>query len=260
MKSFKIFLSLIIWLSAAESLACQNSTDADRVVYIGDSHTVGTFGQKLAENLETVLDKLPVKRYGVIGAASQHWNKKDNSSLRKLSIGYYCDGEGQVNGKAPKANFPTPSQLFQGSPPMVVIALGTNDLYAKCKVTDKAEQMAAVKELLVQIRSNSKCIWVGPTEQPDAGVIGKKCGQPAIKAFIDNLEQTVRQRCTYIDSRDIKAKGKPILPNRSDNLHYSGELANFWADMVATRIKESSPSFLNKSPVHVPAPKQNNAQ
>lgn len=260
MNSLKIFLSLTIWFSGAQSLACQDSTSADRVIYIGDSHTVGTFGQRLEKNLEPVLGKSPVKRYGVVGAAAQHWNKKDNSTIRKLNIGYYCDGDGQVNGKAPKKDFPTLSQLFQGAEPTVVIALGTNDLYSKCNVTDKTEQMVAVKELLAQLRSKSKCLWVGPTEQPAAGVIAKKCGQPRIKTFIDNLKETVRERCTYIDSREIKAKGKAILPNRSDNLHYSGVLADHWADAVAVKIKESLSDHTVKSPGFAPSPIQNNAK
>lgn len=258
MNCFKLFLSLMIWFSGAYSFACQNSTAADRVVYVGDSHTVGAFGQKLAKNLETTLGKSPVKRYGVVGAAAQHWNKKDNSTIRKLNIGYYCDGDGQVSGKAPKADFPTPTQLFQGAEPTVVIALGTNDLYAKCKVTDKAEQMSAVKELLAQVRPKSKCIWVGPTEQPNDGVIGKKCGQASIKTFIDNLEATVRQRCIYIDSRKTKYKGKPILPNRSDKLHYEGELAELWANSVSFKIQEALATH-PIIPVHTPPHKQNNA-
>lgn len=259
MNSLKIFLSLIIWFSAAQSFACQNSTSTDRVIYVGDSHTVGAFGQRLAKNLETVLGKSPVKRYGVVGSASQHWNKKDNSAIRKLDIGYYCDGDGQVSGKAPKKDFPTLSQLFQGDEPTVVIALGTNDLYSKCNVTDKTEQMAAVKELLSQLRSKSKCIWVGPTEQPATGVIGKKCGQPRIKTFIDNLKATVRERCTYIDSREIKSKGKAILPNRSDNLHYTGDLADHWADGVSVRIKKSLSGHTVKEFGHTPK-LQNNAK
>ncbi len=260
MNSLKIFLSLTIWFSGAQSLACQNSTSADRVIYIGDSHTVGTFGQRLEKNLELVLGKSPVKRYGVVGSAAQHWNKKDNSTIRKLNIGYYCDGDGQVNGKAPKKDFPTPSQLFQGVEPTVVIALGTNDLYSKCNITDKTEQMAAVKELLAQLRSKSKCLWVGPTEQPAIGVIGKKCGQPRIKTFIDNLEAAVSQRCTYIDSREIKSKGKAILPNRSDNLHYAGDLANYWADSVSAKIKASLPDHKAENPSFMPELKQNNAK
>ena len=247
MKLFSAALSLAFGLSASVSYACQNSTAADRLIYIGDSHTVGAFGQNFEQNLEVVTKKNPVKRYGVVGSAAGHWNKKDNSTIRKLKIGYYCDGDGQVNGKAPNANFPTLSQLLQGSAPMVVIALGTNDVHAKCKVTDKAEQVASVNELLSQVRPNSKCIWVGPTEQPTDGPIGKNCGQAKIKTFIDNLKETVSQRCTYIDSREIKRHGKAILPNRSDKLHYEGDLAEYWANAVSIRVQESLSPLSNTS-------------
>lgn len=260
MNSVKVILNLIIWLSGAYSFACQNSTAPDRVIYIGDSHTVGTFGQKLTKNLENVLEAAPIKRYGVVGSAAQHWNKKNNSAIRKLTIGYYCDDDGQVNNKAPKQDFPTPSQLFQGSQPTVVIALGTNDLNSKCNITDENEQMAAVKDLLAQVRSKSRCIWVGPTEQPTTGPIGQNCGQPRIKAFIDNLKETVSQLCTYIDSREIKYNGKAILPNRNDKLHYDGALANHWADSVAAKIRESLPSYSIKNPGFTPGLKQINAK
>lgn len=259
MKIFSFFLSLVFSLIASVSLACQNSTSADRIVYIGDSHTVGGFGEWLAKNLATVTGKSPVKRYGVAGSAAQHWNKKDNSSIRKLTSGYYCDGDGQVFKKAPNADFPTSGQLFQGEAPMVVIALGTNDVHGKCKISNKAEQMVATKELLAQVRPKSKCIWVGPTEQPSDGPIGKNCGQPAIKAFIDNLKETVSQRCTYIDSRKITVNGKPILPNRSDKLHYEGSLAAHWANGVASKIQESMGSGASKAPVKKSTTKVNQA-
>lgn len=247
MLNLKVVLSLIIFSGAVNGFACDNSSSASRVIYIGDSHTVGSFGQRLAKNLETVLEKSPVKRYGVIGAAAGHWNKKDNSTIRKLKIGYYCDGDGQVNGQAPKADFPTVSQLVQGAAPTTVIALGTNDVHAKCKVSDKAEQMASVKELLSQIRPNSKCIWVGPTEQPTDGPIGKNCGPAKIKVFVDNLKETVSQRCAYIDSREIKRNGKAILPNRSDKLHYEGDLAEYWANAVSVKVQEVQSSLSPKS-------------
>lgn len=243
-----VILSLIL-LSASPTLACQNSSAPDRVIYLGDSHTAGDFGKRLSENLTKINGTENVKRYGVIGAAAQHWNKKDNSSLRKLKIGYYCEGEGLVNGEAPPANFPTPSQLFQGSaPPMVVIALGTNDVHGGCLIKSKEEQMAAAKELLAQIRPNSKCVWVGPTEQPTTGPIGQRCGQDKFKDYIDNLRDTVSRHCTFIDSRKIIYQGKPILPNRSDKLHYGGSIANHWADSVAEQIAGPQAKKVNSAP------------
>ena len=100
--------------------------------------------------------------------------------------------------------------------------------------------MASTKELLSQVRPNSKCVWVGPTEQPSDGPLIKKCGQAKIKAFVDNLKETVSSRCTFIDSRKITYKGKAITPNRSDKLHYSGDLAKHWADQVAGQISGSA--------------------
>ena len=248
MKLTDVIVSLILF-SASHTLACQNSSAADRVIYIGDSHTVGDFGKRLSENLSKIYGTANVKRYGVIGAAAQHWNKKDNSALRKLKIGYYCDGDGLVNSKAPANNFPTPSQLFQGSaPPMVVVALGTNDVHGGCLIKDKEEQMTAAKELLAQIRPNSKCVWVGPTEQPTTGPIGQRCGPAKIKAYIDTLRDTVGERCTFIDSRKITYQAKPLLPNRSDKLHYGGSLAHHWADSVAQQIAGSPAKNVNSAP------------
>ena len=131
---------------------------------------------------------------------------------------------------------------------MVVVALGTNDVFGGCLIKDKEEQMASAKELLSQIRPNSKCVWVGPTEQPSTGPIGQRCGQAKIKTYIDNLRDTVGTRCTFIDSRKITYQGKPILPNRSDKLHYGGNLANHWADSVAEQIAGPQVKKNNSSP------------
>lgn len=247
MNFIKVALSLILF-SAGHTLACQNSTSPDRVIYFGDSHTVGDFGKRFSEHLTKIYGSSNVKRYGVIGASAKHWNKKDNSALRKLKIGYYCDGDGLRNG-TPPAKFPTLSELFQQSaPPLVVVALGTNDVHGGCLIKGKEEQMSATKELLAQIRPNSKCVWVGPTEQPTTGPISQRCGQDKIKAYIDNLRDTVSGRCTFIDSRKITYKGKSILPNQSDKLHYSGDLAKHWADSVINQITGSQVKKVHSLP------------
>lgn len=232
----------VVLLKVSPVWACQVSTDPKRTVYIGDSHTVGDFGASLTQKISKLNDNAPVYRYGVVGSAAGHWNKKDNTTIRKLTIGYYCEGDGLVNSKAPNKNFPMPTQLFQGSAPRVVIALGTNDVFSGCTIKDKETQMTATKDLLAQIRPNSKCVWVGPTEQPADGPLVKRCGQSKIKAFIDNLKETVSSRCTFIDSRKITYKGKAITPNRPDKLHYGGDLARHWADQVANQISDSATS------------------
>lgn len=250
MNVFALFFSLVFF-AATCSLACQDSTAANRVVYLGDSHTAGGFGASLAQNLTQLYDTSSIKRYGVIGASSQHWSKKDNSSIKKLKIGYYCDGDGNKSGAVPN-NFPSPTQLFLGvAPERVVIALGTNDVHNGCLVKDKDSQMAATKELLAQIRPGSKCTWVGPTEQPNDGPIAKRCGQDKVKSFINNLRDTVSSRCTFIDSRKITQNGKPIMPNAGDKLHFTGKLAVYWADGVAKMMDSSQalskPSHLKKA-------------
>lgn len=232
MKMFKVLMSLV-FLSASSSLACQDSTAPNRVVYIGDSHTAGSFGQRLALNMTKLYDTTAVKRYGVIGAAAQHWNKKENSTMQKLKIGYYCDGDGNKNGAVPN-NFPTPTQLFLGAAPQrVVIALGTNDVHNGCLIKDKDAQMAATRELISQIRPGSKCTWVGPTQQNSAGPIVQRCGVDKINAYIENLKSTVSTRCSFVDSRKLQVNGKPIVPNAGDKMHFDSKLGSAWADEVA---------------------------
>lgn len=233
-----VFLLLFVFafFTTNDAVACQDSFVPNRLIYLGDSHTVGTFGQRLASKLAAHYPTTAIKRYGVVGASASHWSKKDNFLLRKLKYGYFCDGDGTKHGAVP-ANFPTATQLFQSSSPeSVVVALGTNDVKAGCRIADKEEQMAAAKALISQIHPSSKCVWVGPTEQPSDGPIGQYCGQEKIKSFIDNLKSTVSSRCTFVDSRKIFYQGKAILPNRKDKLHYDGDLANYWAERVAKEM------------------------
>lgn len=242
-------LFFFILITAQFSLACQDSTSPQRIIYLGDSHTAGDFGARLTQNLTKIYNTTSIKRYGVIGASAQHWGKKDISSIQKLKSGYYCDGDGNKNGPVPK-NFPTATQLFQGEAPQrVIIALGTNDVHGGCLIKDKEDQMMATKVLLSQVRPGSKCTWIGPTQQASDGVITKRCGDDKINKFIDNLRETVSSRCDFIDSRKIKINGVAITPNAGDKLHYKGDLAIKWADRVAAQLDEQPSSPLKN---HLP--------
>ena len=260
-------ISLIIALEAftpGAARACQISKAEDRIVYIGDSHSVGEFGVRLAANLkaDSELGSSHIQRFAVNSSAANHWVSSSNAMMQKLHIAYYCDGDGQVTGRSVPNDFPQFNELMTPAPRGVVIALGTNDTVWNCKTADAKTQTKAVQKILGQIPHGVPCAWVGPTTQNDNGRVIQTCGdQATTNAFVDHLKAIVQSRCTFIDSRtftegvqpphsltDCTGSGNPLRPNNPDHVHFHGALATRWADCAGFEISRALRNSLATSP------------
>src|SRR5438445_193420 len=66
--------ALVIWVPSL-GFACTNTTALDRIIYIGDSHSAGEFGDALEKSLaaDPQIGSENVKRYGVSGSSANNW-------------------------------------------------------------------------------------------------------------------------------------------------------------------------------------------
>lgn len=201
-----------------------NSALAGDVLLVGDSHTVGFFGQELFQSLSA-------KRYAVGGTNSSHWLNKAICPGEKCPFTYgYATPKTDtyLSGRVPK-HFPGLAGLIEETnPSRIIIALGTNDA---CGQVSSAEKLA-------KLTQGKNCVWVGPPLFTKGPVI-RNCGGSKEKynQFVDRLKAAVTPHCRFVDSRLIRnANGNPIEADASDRVHFSKQLGSYWGAKVFEQL------------------------
>ena len=238
-----------------------------RILFIGDSHTAGTFGDEFAKELASAFHG-QVSRYGVSSSAVLHWMGR--SSFARLTGGWRTSQVGtdgnhtNVNGD-PRGHvgpdFPTYTQLLGQGFDVVVIALGTNDVNNYCS-WNQARQAEAIQlaKSMADRTSGKTCVWVGPPSFTErARVIFEGCGGQSGRydRTVDALKQELEKSCLYIDSRKFKMPPRtqsgnplrptsleecyagtvPMYPDRSsDHVHFDS-LGRYWAACAGLELK-----------------------
>ncbi len=268
----KYLCAFALLITPLSSFSCTFSMDPNRIDIIGDSHTTQAFGVELEKNLEQALNGSPVNRFAVAGSTAGAWAAPTNSILRSLTIRSYCPGDGDIQGAPPSPKFPNASLVFAQNPPpkAYIIALGTNDIAAKCKLPAE-QQMLDIQALLQELPASSTCVWVGPATMTSGDIV-THCGLPAMQDFYQELQSTLsKYHCAFVDSRIFTAPAgleqttaldqtpktlqdclsptnKILEPN--NGFHFAGALAHFWGDCVALKVQE----FLHAVPSDTSTP------
>ncbi len=187
-----------------------------KVLEIGDSHSVGTFGQDLDAKLRGT--GAQVSTYASAGATASsfvngssnkygYWEKKADGSEKK--VGY---GKSQA---APKLD----SLIGQEKPDVIIVNLGANFRGSNPKSeVDKIGQIAKKHGIPI--------VWVGPpkTKKDNAN-------PSSIQQFDQKMAEAVAPYGKYVASSGLTPKY-----SGGDGLHYSGaegtQIAHQWADGV----------------------------
>lgn len=191
-------LIMLLALTIAASFA-----RAETVTLIGDSHTVGFFGNALIKQLQ-MSGKYHVEREAVVGYSAQSWSQRFSKLQSKIS----------------KSS-------------VVIVALGTNDaVMTRCNSTKTIEKLAT------QVHPNDqKCFWVGPPNFTGGAVL-KACGSVTkYNSFVDKVKKAVTAKgCEFVDSRQIKSNGRALAPNAGDRTHFQAGLGKDWGTQVGRRL------------------------
>jgi hypothetical protein len=194
------------------------------LLYIGDSHTVGTFGQELDRLLRTAEAPAEVATYGSCGSSPEWW-----VSGHPTNCGYFE----HVESAQPKhiAGALTPildDLLARLKPSLTIVELGANEVGSP-RETIRADASATMKAIA---DAGSRCIWIGP---PKGRVFDPAKFDEMYSALADAAAQT---GCTLIDSRpwlEYPATG-------GDGIHYDSlgatgvAMAKDWAAKVFSAI------------------------
>jgi len=214
----------IIWLKLI-SLALAPAAHSASTLIVGDSHTAGTFGRALYDQLG-VIKKEKLELRGSCGSIIHWWYTGHETSCGYLEI----DSNGKSTLLA-QSKTPLIERLLENlKPNQIIIALGSNYLrgYPETTLTND------VKQLLRSIKeSKTTCIWVGPPEM--------RKFRTELPAFVPKLEALVKPACIFVDSRLFTH-----YPNQGgDGVHFEAKelkpIAKSWANEVAKIIATKEP-------------------
>lgn len=183
------------------------------ILFIGDSHSVGPFGQYLDMKLRKMGQPVVTATYcGTI--VNDFYRSNASTHCGYLEI----DEEGTVNKgtKGPVVNFP--QLLSKTKPQHVIVALATN--YSSYK--DDAFIINDMKKMVNDIiDSGAKCFWIGmPTSRT------LKSQHQRINTL---TQRAVGNQCTYFDS--FKVTHYPETGGDGIHFYFPGgkEVAQNWA-------------------------------
>jgi hypothetical protein len=249
-------ISFYNWKSGDKS---NEATDLNsiKILMIGDSHTVGSFGEGFRQELFKAKKTNEKKffQYAVAGSSVFHWI---SGNFKELNNGYLLNTPSDKQSNllkqaAPEQYFKSMFELAEkNSPDTIVIALGTNDMASAYMAGRKNDFLSVAQSLLDKVAELKKknlifsCVWIGPSL-----LRSKRFPTSFQIEYFDSLAQLLAKGpCLYLDSRqlqdvqgsDFSATGEgacfknpqlPIAPDISDGVHFSKKKGFYWGRCLA---------------------------
>lgn len=218
-----------------------------KVLMIGDSLSVGPFGDRMQDFLVSMFSDAQVGYIAACGSSPEHWlqsepafiskcgyrikNPKDTS---KSQVGRYEDGR-------PPKQYPVPkieATLTYWKPDLVIVQLGTNwfDLLAESQSDTVIASLDAILDRFAQAVAKSpshpKLIWVTP---PDCHKFRRV--QSLVTSAIKRA--AARNQFRFVDS----SKMIHYEPGKSggDGVHLATSSADEWAEKVTKQLRPMIP-------------------
>jgi hypothetical protein len=243
-------LALTLWLSnaSAQSLydwrASGPSTPPNprsaRVLMVGDSMSVGGFGEAMQDYLLSRFGRNNVAVFASCGSSPEHWLRSGPKFITKCGYREQTPHSSILsdfrNGKPPEpALTPKLEDLISRlHPRTVIVQLGTNwmDGMGFDFASDRSTYSQILDRFVAAVRSEPnrvrKIIWITP---PDSSRYSR-----AVKLTVANLIKTAAQRDSFatIDSNSMTH----YVAGRSgtDGVHYNDHEAKQWAYRVMREL------------------------
>lgn len=238
-------------------------TPSENWLFIGDSHSVGGFGNGLREALiqGKVIREDQFFQFSVSGSSATHWLRRDQLSKLMIDFAYKIPGQLKVHQKGKiSESFKSYVDLCDEiRPKTVVFELGTNDFYNFLKNKEKKSLEESVSDFqkLLTANLNSYCIVILPTFIKKTSIPKKYYSN-----FFEKIAFLSAQRgCLTVSSENIKMPSSlkmsssdenltwencihppfsngELLPNQPDGIHFSPDLGRYWGKCVAAKIIE----------------------
>ncbi len=186
-----------------------------KVLMIGDSHSVGAFGQQLDKQLRGA--GAQVETYAASGSSANSWlngGTTNSGWLAKHQNGTTEQPPWNQAHQIPKLQ----DLIAKNKPDVVIINLGANF---------RSDPSQARKLAEVCKQAGTRVIWIGPPKTRQDGADGGA----KLKQFDESMKQALSGLAEYLSSADF-------TPNYEggDGLHYSSGAATNWANGVAKKL------------------------
>lgn len=218
-------------------------TDEVRILMIGDSMSVGGFGDAMQELLQRHYGRVAL--YASCGSSPESWLRGEpdfvtkcgyrvNSPLKKYFTDFK-DGRKPTPTLTPKLG----DLLAYHTPSVVIIQLGTNwmdGLESKNFASEEPKYRAILQKFNEQLRSSrfvKQVFWIPP---PDSSRYS-----PTTERNVEQLICTACNKYGYIEVKKDKPMTKYIAGQTgSDGVHYRNEDARLWAGKVGEFLRGKS--------------------
>lgn len=205
------------------------------VLYIGDSLSVGAFGQVLYDYLVSAFGSRNVALYATCGSSPEHWLQSEATFYSKCGYREHAYGRNIVMQSGGRHPAPKLEQLIARHHPSLIIAqLGTNWMDQLVR-GDTPQKEAELRSILDRFTSAARSqlhvriIWIAP---PDSAHYTKR-----VQQTVENLlrEASGRDSFDMISSRDITH----YVPGKtgSDGVHYNSEASAEWGNRIVRRLR-----------------------
>ena len=235
--------TLLIALILPALAACGQAAPKDpppRVLMIGDSLTVGPFGQSVEQYLETRLGRTSFAVFGSCGSSPESWLRADpdyytkcgfrEDSPERQEVIDFHDGKRPPRVRTPKVE----DLMARYHPTTIIVQLGTNwmDPLMKPKGREEDKFSGILDRFALALHGPPstvrQVIWILP---PDAAAY-----TPAVQRTVESLIKNVAKKNTFwlIDSKRMThyIRGK----TGGDGVHYNKDAAQLWADQVTRKL------------------------
>lgn len=214
------------------------------ILYIGDSHSTGGFGEVVDASLRKFKTSsgqaAKVVSLAACGSATSDWLKSrgPNSKCGIRS----CDAAGECKTARTGRLDPIVVLLENEAPKVVVVALGTNML--KARVGDAIND---AKVMIEKIKDKgAECVWLGP---PQAAL--SYMPELRFKEFVEKFSLGIEEAgCRYVSSLDKTDRGNINDPM---GLHYGKKDAERWGEKVSKELGPLIDAALAADSTAVPA-------
>jgi len=207
---------------------------------IGDSLSVGPFGEFVEEYLEVRFGRNSVALFASCGSSPENWLRSEpdyytkcgyrESTFERQALIDFQNGKPPPRIRTPKAE----GLIGRYRPTTIIVQLGTNwmDPLMKPKGDEEDKYSDILDRFAAALHSPPnlvrQVIWIMP---PDAAAY-----TPAVMRTVDGLIKNVAKKNTYwlIDSRRMThyIRGK----TGGDGVHYNKDAARLWADQVTHKL------------------------
>jgi hypothetical protein len=235
-------LAVILLLAAAKPRTPKAPPPPPKVLMIGDSLSVGKFGEVFRNHLVNVYGESNVAVYASCGSSPEHWLRAQPTFLTKCGYREQTPKRERVldfvRGHRP-ASVPTPKLedlIARYHPSVLIVQLGTNwmDRLVSGNPAKQAEIASFLDEFLAAARGQSgatrRIIWIMP---PDSSHFSSR-----VQRTVENIIRagTRKYPLVYlIPSRDMTR----YVPGKTggDGVHYNAQASAEWAERAWSRFR-----------------------